>query len=185
MPQKKFFKTSLQPNSGTIKSAGKPRQPRYLFRREEGQSALEFMLVLPVFVLAFLMVVDLGMLMYQYVSVSNAVREGARFGAVNCGDGSCDTTDLTETVFDRTISRSGGVLDPSASPAEVTVGWFNNNGDLSFQSRGDSVVVKVDYDYNFMFFPGSIPVVSCSDMSLEQGDPAAGLIEAGADCTSW
>ena len=147
---------------------------------------MEFVLVLPVFVAAFLMVVDLGMLMYQYVSVSNAVREGARFGAVNCGDGSCDTTDLTETVFDRTIARSSGILDPLASPPEVTVGWFNNNPaeDLSFQNRGDSVVVKVKYDYDFMFLPGSysIPVVSCADMSLEQSDPAAGLIEAIAEC---
>ncbi len=177
-------KEILNPNSGKNNSAGKPRRSRSLFRREEGQSALEFLLVLPVFVAAFLMVVDLGMLMYQYVSVSNAVREGARFGAVNCGDGSCDTTDFTETVFDRTIARSSGVLDPLASPAEVTVGWFNNNGDLSFQNRGDSVVVKVDHDYNFMFLPGSIsiPVVSCADMSLEQSDPAAGLIEAVAGC---
>ncbi len=178
------FKTSMKSNSGTNNLAGRPRRSISLFRKEAGQSALEFVLVLPVFVAAFLMVVDLGMLMYQYVSVSNAVREGARFGAVNCGDGSCDTTDLTETVFDRTIARSSGILDPLASPAEVTVGWFNNNGDLSFQSRGDSVVVKVDHDYNFMFLPGSIsiPVVSCADMSLEQSDPAAGLIEAAAEC---
>ena len=175
--------TSLKSNAGKNNSAGKPRRPRSLFRSQEGQSALEFVLVLPVFVAAFLMVVDLGMLMYQYVSVSNAVREGARFGAVNCGDGSCDTTDFTETVFDRTIARSSGVLDPLASPAEVTVGWFNNNGDSSFQNRGDSVVVKVSKDYDFMFLPGpySIPVVSCADMSLEQMDPG-GLTEVFAGC---
>ena len=160
------------------KSAGKSRRSHSLFRKEEGQSALEFVLVLPVFVVAFLMVVDLGMLMYQYVSVSNAVREGARFGAVNCGDGSCDTIDLTETVFDRTIARSSGVLDPLASPAEVTVGWLDNTVPLdNNRGRGDSVVVKVDHDYIFMFLPGSIsiPVVSCADMSLEQSDTATTL----------
>ncbi len=52
-----------------------------------------------------------------------------------------------------------------------TVPLDNNRG------RGDSVVVKVDHDYNFMFLPGSIsiPVLSCADMSLEQSDPATTL----------
>ena len=176
MPEKTFFKTSLKPDSRTNNSAGKPRRLRCLFRRQEGQSALEFVLVLPVFVVAFLIVVDLGMLMYQYVSVSNAVREGARFGAVNCGDGSCDPLDLTtESVSDRTIARSSGVLNPLSS--SVTVGWLDNTVPLdnNNRGRGDSVVVKVDHDYDFMFLPGTIPVVSCADMSLEQSDRAPDL----------
>ncbi len=164
MTDKTFFKTT--PKS---KSAGKPRRFLSLFRREEGQSALEFVLVLPVFIIAFLMVVDLGILMYQYVSVSNAVREGARFGAVNCGDGSCDD-DGTETVAQRTIARSSGIL---ASPAEVTVGWLDNNANGNNQNLGDSVVVSSAHDYNFLFFPATIGVASCADMSLEQGEPLA------------
>ena len=151
-------------------------------RKEEGQSALEFLLVLPVFVAVFLLVVDLGMLMYQYVSVSNAVREGARFGAVNCGDGSCFDGNGS-TVLDRTIDRSSGVLDPAADPAEVTVDWLDNNGDDTYTSRGDSVVVSVSHDYDFMFFPGTIPVVSCADMALEQSDPNGGGVgSAGSGC---
>ena len=186
MTEKTFFKTSLKPNSGKINSAGKPRRPRSLFRRQEGQSALEFVLILPVFVAAFLMVVDLGMLMYQFVSVSNAVREGARFGAVNCNDGSCED-DGSETVKQRTITRSSGILDP-ASLTEVTVGWLDNTVPAdNNRGRGDSVVVKVSHDYNFMFLPGSysIPVVSCADMSLEQSDTAATLpttLPVGTGC---
>ncbi len=161
-------KTSL-----ITKSASRPPRAPCLFRREEGQSALEFVLVLPVFVAAFLLVVDLGMLMYQYVSVSNAVREGARFGSINCEDGSCGD-DGSETVFDRTVARSSGVLNPLSN--SVKVGWLDNDGDgVSIQNRGDSVVVRVDHDYDFMFFPGTIPVVSCADMSLEQSDAGIGL----------
>ena len=159
--------------SRTNKSAANLRRSRCLFRREQGQSALEFLLVLPVFVTSFLLVVDLGMLMYQYVSISNAVREGARFGSINCGDGSCEN-DLTETVPNRTIARSSGILEPLSS--SVTVGWLDN--DLipdDNRGRGDSVVVKVAHDYDLMFFPGSIQVASCADMSLEQSDLAAFL----------
>ncbi len=183
MTEKSFLKTSIGPDSRKNNSAAKPRRARGLFRREEGQSALEFVLILPIFVAAFLLVVDLGMLMYQYVSISNAVREGARFGAVTCGDGSCEDDGLSETVPQRTVARSSGILDLGTVPAEVSVGWLDNNFPLNGpQNRGDSVVVKVVHDYNFIFFPGSIEVVSCADMSLEQSDPAAGLIEAAAEC---
>ncbi len=178
---KTTVKTTLITNSGTTKSAGKPRRYRSLFRRQKGQSALEFLLVLPIFVVFFLLVVDLGMLMYQYVSISNAVREGARFGAVTCGDGSCED-DGTETVPQRTVARSSGILDLAVVPAEVSVGWLDNGFNFDPQNRGDSVVVKVVHDYNFLFLPGSIEVISCADMSLEQGDPALDLDEVFSGC---
>ena len=132
-------------------------------RDESGQSALEFLLILPIFVAAFLMVIDLGMLMYQFVSVSNAVREGARYGSINCGDGECDLNE----VKDRTIDHSSGII---SSHGEVDAYWMDNNGDGIHYGPGDSVVVTVEKDYNFLFFPGSISVVSCADMSLENSD---------------
>ena len=182
---KTTVKTTPTTNSGTTKSAGKPRRYRSLFRRQKGQSALEFLLVLPIFVVFFLLVVDLGMLMYQYVSISNAVREGARFGAVTCGDGSCEDDGLSETVPQRTAARSSGILDLAVAPGEVQVGWLDNNVPPNGpQNRGDSVVVRVVHDYNFMFFPGSIEVISCADMSLEQGDPAP-LGFPGKQCHRW
>ena len=166
--------------TGTIKSAGKPRRRRFLLRREEGQSALEFVLILPIFIIAFLMLVDLGMLMYNFVSVSNAVREGARFGAINCGDGGC-ADDGSETVLQCTITRSGGILDP-ANPAEVTVVWLDNTVPLdNNRGRGDSVVVKVNHNYDFLFFPGNVPVISCADMSLEQSDTSP-FLPLGTGC---
>ncbi len=105
----------------------RPRAP-CLFRREKGQSALEFVLVLPVFVAFFLLVVDLGMLMYQYVSVSNAVREGARFGSINCGDGTC----TGDEVKARTIARCSGILTEPADMLNVRVDWMNNDGDTTY-----------------------------------------------------
>ena len=141
------------------KTASRPPRAPCLFRREEGQSALEFVLVLPVFVAFFLLVVDLGMLMYQYVSVSNAVREGARFGSINCGDGSC-TEDGVKT---RILNRSGGIL---SDPTEVQVVWMDNEPlDGFISSRGDSVVARVTHPYNFLFLPFTIDVRSCADMS--------------------
>jgi Flp pilus assembly protein TadG len=143
---------------------------RVLGRDQKGVAAFEFLLVLPFFVGFFLLAVDFGMLMYQYVSVANAVREGARYAAVNCGDGSCTDVD----VKNRTIARSSGILTP-LNTAQVTVRWLDNDVPVNINhDRGDSVVVSVNHPYNFMFFPATFPVVSCADMSLEQTDGGAG-----------
>jgi len=149
-----------------------------LFRREEGQAVFEFVLILPFFVFFLLLLIDFGIMMYEYVSVSNAVREGARYGAVNCGDGACTAAEVATRVTD----RSGGILcDPNSDPTckqpanQVTVAWPDGS------DRGDSVVVKVDHDYEFLFFPwATIPVVSCADMRLEQKDKTA--VQSGSGC---
>ena len=78
----------------------------WLWRRDDGQAAIEFLLVIPTFMVFLFLVVDFGMLMYQYVSIANAVREGARYAAVNCNTGSCTTS----AVQQRVIERSGRSL---------------------------------------------------------------------------
>jgi len=169
----------------TTKEASSLRRLFPLFRREEGQAAFEFVLILPFFVFFLLLLIDFGIMMYEYVSVSNAVREGARYGAVNCGDGAC-TVDGVDGVKQRVVDRSGGIL---SNTGEVTVGWIDNDLDGRNYGRGDSVVVKVDHDYDFLFFPNNflgigdikIPVVSCADMRLEQTDKTDPL-PSGSGC---
>jgi Flp pilus assembly protein TadG len=141
-------------------------------RRNEGQSALEFLLVFPVLLLFLLLLVDLGVMMYEYVSVSNAVREGARYAAVNCGDGNCTGGSIATTPAQRTVDRSSGFL----TSGEVTVQWTGTN-------RGDAVVVHALHPYDFLFFPGfSIDVKSCSEMRLEQRDNGSITATASATC---
>jgi hypothetical protein len=160
----------------TTKEPRRLRRLIPLFRREEGQATFEFVLILTFFILFLLLLIDFGIMMYEYVSVSNAVREGARYGAVNCGDGSCtvDTApDGSDGVRDRVLERSGGILGED-NRGEVTVGWPDGS------SRGDSVVVKVTHPYHFLFFPATIDVVSCADMRLEQKDKTA--VQSGSEC---
>jgi len=155
------------------------RIARRLHRREEGQAAIEFLLVLPIFVLFFLLLVDFGILMYQYVSLSNAVREGARFGAVNCGDGSCTVNDVKQRVWE----RSGGLLG-SSDAGDIEVYWLDGpDSNTTRGDRGDPVVVKIRHTYDFLFFPAAIDVVSCSDMRLEQRDVNATTLPTGSGCT--
>ena len=142
------------------------RLTRHL-RREEGQAGLEFLLALPLFFLFFLMLIDFGVMMYGYVSVANSAREGARYGAVNCGSDPCTTT----IIKDRAVERSGGFL---SNAADVTVSWPNGG------ARGNPVVVAITHEHGFIFFPFSQTITSCAEMRLEQSE--AGVSSGGSEC---
>lgn len=51
--------------------------------RNRGQSLVEFALVLPLFLVLFIGVIDLGLGVFAYNSITNAAREGARLAIVN------------------------------------------------------------------------------------------------------
>ncbi len=50
---------------------------------------MELLLIFPLFLLIVLLSIDFGMWMYQSVNTANSAREAARYGAINCGSGSC------------------------------------------------------------------------------------------------
>src|SRR5690606_36693231 len=88
---------------------------------EEGQAALELILMFPFFIFLVLLSIDFGLWMYQFVSVSNAVREGARYGAVNCpGSSPCTIEDIRT----RTVDRASGALEA----ADIAVTWVDRDG---------------------------------------------------------
>lgn len=140
---------------------------------ERGQAAWEFLLVLPIFIIVMLLLVDFGIWMYEYVSVANAVREGARYGAVTCAFANqcgSDLNTVAQRIKRRVVDRSGGILSDTN---EVYVAWVNRNGGSNYE-RGDSIVVWVNHTYNMLFFPANLGVVSCADMMLEQTYTATG-----------
>jgi Flp pilus assembly protein TadG len=150
----------------------KQRSVRRRLADERGQAALELMLVFPVFMFITFIALDLGIWMYQSVTVANSVREAARYGSVTCGTGSC--TDAT--IAAKAVEKSNGVLDA----ADVDVGWVARPG-AAAGDRGSSIVVKANHTYNStFFFAFSVPVISCADMRLEQDD--SGTVSAGSDC---
>jgi len=134
---------------------GRPRE------REDGQSLVEFALVIPIFLLVLFAIVDFGMAFHAWITVTNSAREGARVGAVRATSG-----EIEQRVRDTATS-----LDQ----ANLTVGVSNAEG-----QPGESVVVDVSYDYSLMtpladllnmVSGGSIPATlglsSTADMRLE------------------
>jgi Flp pilus assembly protein TadG len=104
---------------------------RYGEKKERGQALVEFVLVLPVFLLLVFAIVDFGMGFHAWLTVTNSAREGARLGAVRGSN-----AQIVQRVQD-----TSDTLDV----AKMTVTVTNAQG-----GPGESVVVAVDYDYTLI-----------------------------------
>ena len=130
--------------------------------RERGQSLVEFALVLPVFLILIFGIVDFGLGLRAWITITNAAREGARVGAVR---GDC------EAIENQVISTSGGLI---TSADQITIEPADCDG-----TAGDSVRVTVEYEYDLITplggmlsiigggVPSSFSIQSTSDMRVE------------------
>jgi Flp pilus assembly protein TadG len=110
----------------------------------------------PIFLVLTFGIVDFGWALKSWITVTNAAREGARFGAVGWADGSyptdCNTIDTDDiTVVGRTCTAVADNLD---NMQDVDVSQEERNGIGAIQT-GDSVVVSVTYSYDFITPLGS------------------------------
>jgi Flp pilus assembly protein TadG len=167
--------TSTRHRQQRAELAGKRGVLRRLLRGRRGQSLVEFSLVLPVLLIIVFGIVDFGMGLRSYISLTNATREGARFAAVGNPAGSfpsqCNGT-TTTTVVGRTCVAVEGLNRSDISSLTVTY----PNG----QGPGNSVIVSANYTYHYItplgdiihFFSGgtltkTIALSTSTDMRLE------------------
>ena len=123
---------------------------------------VEIALVLPLHLIELFMVVDFGVGLTRWIAITNAAREGARLGAVGADVGE---------ICQKAVDTSDGIL----SGGDVDVGFSDVDGSGGIDP-GDSVVVDVHYEYDFIsplghFLSGAVDSLSLSassDMRLEQ-----------------
>ena len=72
--------------------------------RARGQAIVEFALASTVFLLIIFGTIDFGRVIFTYSMLHNAVREGARYGKVKCGE-----TNWVANTKDRVIQKSPGL----------------------------------------------------------------------------
>ncbi len=146
-----------------------------LIRGAKGQSLVEFALVLPILMFIVFGIVDFGLGIRSYISLTNATREGARFAAVGNPAGSypsnCDGSTNTTVIGRVCVAIEGLKLSDVQS---VSVSYPDG------QASGNSVVVSATYVYHFVSplgalahfftdgtFPTTITLSTKSDMRLE------------------
>ncbi len=118
-------------------------------KSEKGQALVEFALLVPIFLILMFAIVDFGMGFHAWITVTNSAREGARLGAVQATTDDIierveDTADLINEDEKMTVTVGCG---PSSDPPPT---------DPCPSVPGDSVVVKVDYEYDLITPLGSL-----------------------------
>jgi hypothetical protein len=99
-------------------------------RSERGQAILEFALAMPFFLMFIMFMTDLALLGYSYISVTNAVREGARCGAVGATEAA---------VVQRVQDGSGGLAN------------FNTASIIQRDDFiGGNIEVEAEYQYDWI-----------------------------------
>jgi Flp pilus assembly protein TadG len=119
---------------------------RHLATRTRGQSLVELALILPIFMLFFAAVLDLGRLAAAEISVSNAAREGAFQAAMTPSDFNqslpCPADGASNVILCRIKLESSGGVTIASSDVQVTCSW-----DVTCATKvagiGNTVAVKV------------------------------------------
>lgn len=88
---------------------------------EQGQNIVEFALLLPILMYILMGIIQFGLIFAAYITVNNAVREGARWGSIYVYDST-----LSKTANDTT--RNDGIVDR----------MYASRGILNIPSRGTS-----------------------------------------------
>jgi Flp pilus assembly protein TadG len=123
---------------------------RKIWKRQEGQSLVEFAIVAPVLLLLLLGIVEFGLILFNQHVITNASREGARFGIV------------VETPR-RTAAEIEAVVDAYCANHLVTFGTGGTpTTSVTFvgQTFGDDLTVEVDFHYDFLVLPNFISTLA-------------------------
>jgi hypothetical protein len=104
-----------------------------LHKNGQGQSLLEFALILPILILVLVGVFDLGRALFALITINNAAREGARYGTV---DTNLKLTAVNEAVNSGILIELG---DVTVDCPDDGVAWPCN--------RGTAVRVTVVHSY--------------------------------------
>jgi Flp pilus assembly protein TadG len=115
---------------------------------EDGQSIVEFAFVMPFLVFLLLAITQFGLAFHNYLSITDAVRVGARAAAVNRTTGPCAaaTTAIQNTVSSQQWSVISSRITCTAGP-----------------NVGDPVTISINYPYT-IGLPGffGLPALSFS-----------------------
>lgn len=90
-----------------------------LSRESAGQSLVEFALTLPVLVLILMAIFDMGRAVFVQNVLSNAVREGSRYGSACYASSNCSCQDIENKVSNTVFNISLDAITVAIKPTDV------------------------------------------------------------------
>jgi hypothetical protein len=130
-----------------------------LKKDDNGQSVVEFALILPLFLAIILGIIEFGWILNGYVSVNSAAREGARIGIV-------DQSKINETVIN-VLGSDGSNPDDHINNLVII---YNEINDTTINRRDIAVKVSVEWEpiLGIYINKGDINLVAEAVMRREQ-----------------
>ena len=132
-------------------------------RRRRGMAMVEMIFVLPVLLLIIFAIAEFGLMFQRWLTLSNAVREGARELVVFRSPATCNAGQVVTDVQNRvvTYANAGGV---GIGNGDVQV-----NGACAGSGTAGTVSADFDFVLNVPFAPslGTIPLSYSSQMRNE------------------
>lgn len=149
----KFFSIFFKKRSKTVSKLNQTHKKMNLMTRlktENGASAVEFAIVLPLFITLVFGIIEFGILLFDQSMITNAGREGARLGSLYKNPYHTDS-EITAAVMthldngNRLINLGGAANMPGVSVSRVD------------QITETFVTVTVNYTYDFLLVPNFVP----------------------------
>jgi Flp pilus assembly protein TadG len=121
----------------------------------EGQTLVEFALILPVLILLLVGLMEFALLLYNQHVITNASREGARYGIVSRTDRRTLTeieTVVNQYCLDNLVTFGDGTPETDILVTD-TLGTIKATSSASFS---DNLQVSVEFEYQFLVLPNFI-----------------------------
>ncbi len=128
-------------------------------RSRRGQAAVEMALVLPIFLVVLIGIIECSRAMYAYSVVSNAAREGARYGLMHPTWTDSSANPDPDNIEARARRLTVG-LDRSLLTVTTTLPDATTN-------KGDRVRVTVAYSFRMILPFADLPLRSSATMRIE------------------
>jgi Flp pilus assembly protein TadG len=113
-------------------------------KREDGAAAVEFALVLPILILILFGIIEFGFALYNKEVITNASREGARYGIIMRIPSRYSADEIKTDVVNPYLTNSG--LDPSKAEINFPKGTCG--------SYPNPLEVEVKYPAYILALPG-------------------------------
>jgi hypothetical protein len=130
-----------------------------------GQSLLEFAIVVPLLLIVILGVFDVGRLFFSTITLVSAAREGARYLSANPFDLSHDSGSFFNTRQVVILEASGAGI--SLAEENIAVSCDNVDEEVDACDGGGPAVVTVEHDFELIMgwgLPSPITVSRTAEM---------------------
>lgn len=126
---------------------------RQINQGQKGAAGLEFAIIAALFLMIIFGIIEFGLIMYAKGIITNAGREGARFGVIYSSPRK--TAPEIQAKVQDYLQGSG-----FTNPVVITVTGAGGSTEAN-------LTVKVDYTYLFLILPSFVPGISNITLSAE------------------